>query len=345
MSERKDESRSSHSPGMRPSPPRTLFIEVTTECNLRCRQCHMWRSREPLTALSTTEKTKLLHQFADWSPGASVVFTGGEPLLKRDEFFSLTRFCRQSALHAAVNTNATLVDDGMVDQLLLEGPRFLIISLDSHRPELHDWIRGVPGTYDRAILTIRRLLARREAFPDSELRILTNTVIFDGNVGELESYVRFARGLGVDGMTFQMLSHTFMKAYRRDIFFERFFPRDIARVDSAIDRLLELKASGVPVATSENDLRWMKLYVRDPDFIGEQVCGSAERNMMVDQHGNVLLCFFMREILDGRVLGNIRQSSLLELWESDLATRARDVMAQCRRNCGMLNCHRKQEGS
>jgi MoaA/NifB/PqqE/SkfB family radical SAM enzyme len=342
----RDEPRSPHPPGMSSAPPRTLFIEVTTECNLRCRQCHMWRSQEPPTALSTEEKTGLLHQFATWSPGASVVLTGGEPLLKRDEFFALTRTCRQRALPAAVNTNATLVDEATVDRLLIEGPRYLLVSLDSHRPELHDWIRGVPGTYDRTVSTLRRLLTRRrEVFPASELRLLTNTIIFEENVDELDAYVEFARALGVDGMTFQMLSRTFMKASRRDTFFERHFPQESARVDAAIDRLLELKSSGAPIATAENDLRWMKLYVRDPDFIGEQVCGSAERNMMVDQHGNVQLCFFMREVLGGRVIGNVRQSSPRELWESDLAAQAREVMAGCRRNCGMLNCHRRQEAS
>jgi radical SAM protein with 4Fe4S-binding SPASM domain len=306
----------------------------------------MWRSREPATALSTDEKLALLHQFATWAPGASVVLTGGEPLHKRDEFFSLMRTCRQHALQAAVNTNATLVDEAAVDQLLTEGPRFLLVSLDSHRPELHDWVRGVPGSHERAVSTLRRLLARRrEAYPGSDLRLLTNTIIFDGNIDELEAYVEFAQTLGVDGVTFQMLSRTFMLAARRDTFFERHFPRDVARVDLAIERLMALRASGAPIATPASDLHWMKLYARDPDFLGEQVCGSAERNMMVDQHGNVQLCFFMREILDGRVLGNIRQSSLSELWASALATEARGEMARCRRNCGMLNCHRKQEAS
>ncbi|WP_239014178.1 radical SAM protein [Archangium violaceum] len=304
----------------------------------------MWHSQEPPTALSTEEKTALLHPFATWSPGATVVLTGGEPLHKKDEFFSLTRTCRRMSLPVAANTNATLLDEDAVDRLLLEGPQYLLVSLDSHRPALHDWIRGAPGTHDRAVSVIRRLLARRrETFPGSDLRLLTNTIIFDGNVGELDAYVEFARELGVDGMTFQMLSRTFMRASRRDTFFERHFPRDVTRVDAAIDRLLELKNAGAPVATTENDLRWMKLYARDPDFIGEQVCGSAERNMMVDQHGNVQLCFFMRALLDGRVIGNVRQSGLRELWESDLAIQARDVMAGCRRNCGMLNCHRKQE--
>ncbi|EPX54956.1 radical SAM superfamily protein [Cystobacter fuscus DSM 2262] len=326
-----------------PPPPRNLFIEVTTECNLRCRQCHMWRSQEPSTSLSTREKTALLPPFAAWSPQALVVLTGGEPLLKQEEFFSLTRTCRQNALRVSVNTNATLVQEDTLERLLTEGPHYLVVSLDSHRPALHDWVRGRPGTYARVLSLLQRLLHRRNASRSSDLSILVNTIIFEGNVEELDAHVTFLRGLGVDGVSFQMLARTFMRASREDVFFARHFPREVSRVEAAIERLLKLKARGAPIVTTENDLRWMKLYARDPDFLGEQVCGSAERNMMVDQQGNVQLCFFMRELLDGRVIGNVREKSLRTLWESDLARHARGVMEGCRKNCGMLNCHRKQE--
>jgi MoaA/NifB/PqqE/SkfB family radical SAM enzyme len=323
--------------------PRFLFIETTTECNLRCRQCHMWLTREPETTLRTEEKTALVHQLADWSPAATVVLTGGETMNKREEFFALSRACRQRGLTAAANANETRIDEGVLNRLLTEGPRYLVISLDSHRRELHDWIRGVPGTHDQVVTALRGLIARKHvAYPHSDVRIVTNTIVFDQNVGELNEYVAFARELGVDGIMFQMLSRTFLLASKRDSFFEQHFPREAARVDAAIDGLLELKARGAPILTSENDLRWMKLYARNPDFIGEQVCGSAERNMMVDQHGDVQLCFSMRGLMGGRALGNVRSWGLRELWESTLAAEARQVMAGCRQNCGMLNCHRKE---
>jgi MoaA/NifB/PqqE/SkfB family radical SAM enzyme len=86
----------------------------------------------------------------------------------------------------------------------------------------------------------------------------------------------------------------------------------------------------------------MKLYVENPDFIGEQVCGSHERNIMIDQYGDVQLCFSMRGLMNGNALGNVRQTTLSELWTSNLAAEARGIMSNCRQNCGMLNCHRKQ---
>jgi len=323
------------------SAPTFLFIETTTECNLRCKQCHMWLTREPIGTLTTEEKVGLVEELAPWSPGATVVLTGGETMQKREEFYALSRACRRSGLRAAANTNATLVDETDVDRLLDEGPHYLVISLDSHLRDVHDYIRGVPGTYDRVVDVIRRLVARKHARGGSDVSICTNLIVCDLNIATLPAYVSFLRELGVDGVMFQPLARTFLLAAPTDHFFERHFPRDVELFDRVIDELVALRQRGVPILTTENDLQWMKLYARNPDFIGEQVCGSHERNMMVDMRGDVQLCFSMRGLVGGQALGNVRTSSLRTLWEGQMAAHARGIMSTCRQNCGMLNCHRR----
>ena len=323
------------------SAPRYLFLESTSECNLRCGHCHLWQSHDEDAALTTKEKVALVRQLAGWADRAVVVVTGGEPLRKPDELFAITRECRRHGLSSATNTNATLIDAPMVGRLLEEGPRWLVVSLDSHRPELFDRTRGVPGTFARVVDTLRALVTARRQRPESDVRILTSTILFDENAPEIERVVALADDLGVDGMLFQPLSRTFALRSRRDAFFDRHRPRDFAVLDDAVDRLIDLKRAGAPIETSEGDLHWMKLYARDPDFIGEQVCGSGERNVMIDHAGRVQLCFRMHDLMGGRFLGNVREQPLRVLLESDFAAEARGVMAACRKNCGMLNCHRK----
>jgi len=63
--------------------------------------------------------------------------------------------------------------------------------------------------------------------------------------------------------------------------------------------------------------------------------------MMVSITGDVQLCFNSHHILDHPFVGNIRKHSLQELWMSERAQSARRVMEQCRRDCGLMNCHRK----
>lgn len=324
-------------------PPNFLFIETTTECNLRCRQCHMWLSHEPSDSLNTSEKLRLVEELASWSPGATVVLTGGETMRKREEFFAISQACRTQGLASAANTNATYINsEAVIDQLLQEGPRYLVISLDSHRPERHDWIRGQTGVGSHVLEVVKQLVERkRQYFPTTDVKVMTNTILYNGNIGDVGPLVEQLTNMGVDGIMFQALSRTFWHQGSHDVFFDGHFPKDISAFDQAIDGLLERQRAGAPIVTTPNDLGWMKLYIRDPDFIGEQVCGSGERNMMVDQRGDVQLCFSMRGLMQGRALGNVRQISLRSLWEGIFANEARKVMGDCRQNCGMLNCHRR----
>lgn len=323
------------------APPRFLFIETTTECNLRCKQCHMWLTREPPGTLTTQEKIALTDELAAWSPGATVVLTGGETMAKREEFYAISGACRRSGLRAAANTNATLLEERDHERLLVEGPHYLVISLDSHEREIHDHIRGVPGTFDQVVGVIRRLVENKRTLGECDVSICVNLIVCDLNYATLREYVAFVEALGVDGIMFQPLARTFLLAAPRDVFFERHFPRDVDAFCRVIDDVLDLRSTGARILTTAADLAWMKLYVRDPDFIGEQVCGSHERNMMVDMRGDVQLCFSMRGLLGGQALGNVRASSLRTLWEGEMAARARGIMSTCRQNCGMLNCHRK----
>jgi hypothetical protein len=51
----------------------------------------------------------------------------------------------------------------------------------------------------------------------------------------------------------------------------------------------------------------------------------------------------MNSLTGGRPLGNVRNSTLQEMWESEFAAQTRAIMNACRKTCGMLNCHRKKE--
>jgi hypothetical protein len=41
-------------------------------------------------------------------------------------------------------------------------------------------------------------------------------------------------------------------------------------------------------------------------------------------------------------LGNVRDMALHTAWESQTAAKARQIMDTCRKNCGMLHCHRRE---
>lgn len=323
--------------------PSTLFIEVTTQCNYRCRYCHMWTTREKSTALATAEKLQVIDDFCNMNPNGEIFLSGGETMSKTLEFFALSAHCRQRKMRCSANTNGSYITDSIFDTILREGPQHLVISLDSHRPEIHDYGRGIRGSYTHTVNTISALVQRRvELGLERHSLLFTNSVIYDRNVVDLLEYAEFATALGLDGIYFQALTPTFCRKGRDDKFYAKHFFPDRAGAIAHIETLVARIGEFPIVKTSVQDLRWMQLYIADPEYLGEPVCGSHERNIMVDSDGDVQLCFNMRKLLGGRVLGNVRAQSISQLWQSEVAHEARDIMGSCRQICGMLNCHRRK---
>jgi MoaA/NifB/PqqE/SkfB family radical SAM enzyme len=321
--------------------PSTLFIEITQECNYHCRYCHMWTLKDDSDALSTNEKASAIRQFARMNPNGHVAFTGGEPM-RKDEFWILVGEARACGLLSAANTNGSYIGPEDHERVLTKGPDFLMLSLDSHSPDVHDYHRGVPGSFAATVNTISSLLRlRRQIGSRAKARLTTNSVLTDRNIFDVQRYASFATELGLDGCTFQVLIPTFAGKGRQDAFYrKRFFP-DRAAAIGALQELRDHLSEYPIVKTTDNDLRWMQSYIADPNGLTEPICNSHERNMMVDHRGEVQLCFDMRKIFDGKSIGNVRSSSLAALWAGDDAEAARSIMEQCRRSCGTLNCHRR----
>jgi sulfatase maturation enzyme AslB (radical SAM superfamily) len=327
---------------LRPA-PHYLFIETTSACNLRCRQCHMWMSTEPAGTLTTAEKVALVDEFGQWTDHGVVVLTGGEPFLKPDEVLAVSRAARRHGLSVAVNTNGTLIPPDLFDALLREGPHYLVLSIDAPDAQTHDWLRGRAGTWDTIVETIRGLLeARATRYSGSDVKLLVNGILCAPTLPAAGELFAFTRSLGVDGVMFQALARTFMNQGNGDPFFERHRPQDLALVDRVLDELIALRKTDRFLNTEIRDLEWMKHYFRNPDFISEPVCGSAHRNMMVNMYGEIQLCFAMKALLGGEHLGSIRTTTLRAAWEGAIAAQARTVMDSCRKNCGMLHCHRRE---
>lgn len=61
---------------------------------------------------------------------------------------------RRLGLVTTLHTNGTLLTEPTVE-FLAKLPRHLQVSLDSHLPEVHDRIRGMPGAWEKAVAGIK----------------------------------------------------------------------------------------------------------------------------------------------------------------------------------------------
>src|SRR5581483_2106613 len=171
---------------MLPSPPQFLFVHVNKRCNLRCQHCDFWMLNDDDMSnyLSWERKREILHEFSGMNPHGSVVICGGESMLDLEDYFAITTECKTINLRAISVVNGTRIRSSLLaDRMIIDGPNEISVSLNSHRADLHDKTRGVPGSFDKAE-ALRLLLDARTRHPERGTRIYVMGLIFHENYRE-----------------------------------------------------------------------------------------------------------------------------------------------------------------
>lgn len=139
--------------------PMLVIWETTQACDLACVHCRA--SAAPTrhaNELTTVEGFRLLEQVREFG-SPLMVFTGGDPL-KRPDLFDLMSRSVELGLRTNISPSATpLLNSRVIDEFKRLGVARMAISLDGADSPSHDAFRGVPGTFDRAMLALRH--ARR----------------------------------------------------------------------------------------------------------------------------------------------------------------------------------------
>jgi len=188
--------------------PLVLMLEPTHRCNLDCAGCDRIRlyDQQHSRDLSLDECLDAVRE-----SGAPVVtITGGEPMLYKDLKPLAADLVKQKK-HVYLCTNGLLAE-AFIEDFKPSSRLTLNIHLDGME-ETHDRIANRPGTFKKAIASIRK--AKQKGF-----RVSTNTSVFKTTDDkELEQLFGLLKGLQVNGM---LISPAF--SYERvenDIFLSR----------------------------------------------------------------------------------------------------------------------------
>lgn len=161
--------------------PYKLTFSVTERCNLRCRTCNIWQKR-PRDELSFEE----IDRFFLENPSLRWVdLTGGEVTLRPD----IVEIARSAArrlphlfqFHFPTNgTSPAKVEEIAAAVVGMGVPKVVVsISVDGP-PDVHDDLRGVPGTWKRAVEAYRRVrgIEGAEAYFGMTLTRATTSAVF-----------------------------------------------------------------------------------------------------------------------------------------------------------------------
>lgn len=95
--------------------PQTIDINPTAECNLRCTFC--WGPDHTIPDALTTDDWEKVISFFALRGTKSVVFTGGEPLIRKD-LVELLRHAKLQGMRTTLSTNTILLNEARAHELL-----------------------------------------------------------------------------------------------------------------------------------------------------------------------------------------------------------------------------------
>jgi radical SAM protein with 4Fe4S-binding SPASM domain len=165
---------------------------ITGACNLKCVHCYNDSGTCAGDELSTDEAKKVLDSLVDFGV-PSVLFSGGEPLMRPD-LFELIEYATERGLRAVISTNGTLIKPGMAEKIKKYGVSYVGISLDGIG-EINDKFRGVEGAFDNAVQGIKNC-------QDAWVRIGLRLTLTKKNVQDTESLFGFFESENIERACF-----------------------------------------------------------------------------------------------------------------------------------------------
>jgi len=159
--------------------PRSLSLEITARCNLRCRYCYFFNNKAvEYRDLPAAEWLAFFSELGSLGV-MRVVLAGGEPFIRTDLPVLLEGIVR-NRMRFALLSNGALIDDEIAVFLARTGRcEYVQVSVDGSSAESHDSCRG-NGSFAGALRGIRTLQRQR-------IGVAVRVTIHKNNVHDLEN--------------------------------------------------------------------------------------------------------------------------------------------------------------
>ena len=288
---------------------------ITRACNLKCVHCYNDSgSTKADDELSTREAKAVLDDLVQFGV-PSVLFSGGEPLMRPD-LFELIGYAVQKGLRAVISTNGILITADTAKKIKQHGVSYVGISLDGIG-EINDKFRGVSGAFDRAAAGIKNC-------QDAGVRIGLRLTLTKRNVRDLEGLFAFFEEKKIERACF----YHFVPSGRGSTMASDDLTHDQTReaVEMILTKTRQYKQAGriTDILTVDNHVDgvyiYLKLLKEDParaenvwkllTWNGGGLYSSGVGIGCIDFHGKVHPDQFWWHY----DLGNLRQKPFSEIW-------------------------------
>jgi radical SAM protein with 4Fe4S-binding SPASM domain len=307
--------------------PLSLNLMFSNACQTKCVYCYAHRRRVSLSRHLSRERWMEIFREARALGIEQVSLSGGDPLFRRDALTLISELIRLEMLfllstkcHITPEMADRLVDMGMaapINQYMRE----LQISLDGPDAKIADAMASSPGYFDRAIDSVKNLVAR-----GFNLRVKAVATPF--NTPRIYEWVELMVKMGVRRVSVAAYNRTFYR-HRDELFLSSEDRRSIGeqctRARSDFPGL-ELRMSGLdPIDVPQAQSFGARL--GSPERPGQTEykaeawrarahCSGGRSSITITPDGKVVLCDTVPQ--EGVfVVGDVSGQSIADVWNSE----------------------------
>ncbi|MDI6841025.1 MAG: radical SAM protein [bacterium] len=267
--------------------PSGVEFEVTNRCNLNCVHCMNDESAD--NELSLDEITHIIDQLLKIGI-FTITFSGGEPSLRRD-FFDIIGYAASKGFSIELLTNGTLITKPVVDRLSSFAFLRVFVSLFSSKPEVHESITQVRGSFNSTLNGLKLLKM-------ANIKTTVNIRVMKQNFATIDELIGLCKELS---LPFIVLLEVF-PCYSGST-----LPLNYRLSDDQIKEL-----------TSKD--YWSQRY--EPSKLKHRgLCGAGYSLFSIGANGKVYPCGILR-----MEAGDLRKDKLITIWKySPVFQRVREI--------------------
>ena len=286
-------------------------VIVTYRCNARCTMCSRYKKPSKPEEELNIETIKKLPQMYFTN------ITGGEPFI-REDLSDIVRELYKKSDRIVISTNGFFTD--RIIKLCEEFPNIGIrISIEGLE-ETNNKIRGLQDGFNKGYNTLKKLVEMKH--PD----VGFGMTVQDANAKDLVALYNLSNEMNMEFAT-ASLHNSFYFVEAKNIIKDRLM---VAKeFENLINELLK----------SKSPKKWFRAYFNHGliNYIFGQKrllpCDMAFDTFFIDPYGDVMPCNGTK---DKEVMGNLKEQTWDELWNSEQADEVRNKVRHCDRQCWMI---------
>jgi radical SAM protein with 4Fe4S-binding SPASM domain len=285
--------------------PVSVVWEITLACDLACQHCGSRAGRRRRDELSTAECLDLVAQMAELGT-RDVALIGGEAYLRKD-WVELVAAITAAGMECGLQSGGRNLSDERIERAADAGLNGVGISIDG-LAEVHDKVRGVPGSFEKAVAALRRVSGRG-------MMASVNTQINRQSMPQLREIMEVVIDSGATNWQLALTVAMGNAADHPELLLQ---PYDLLELMPLLAELaVEGRKRGLFLQPANNIGYFGPYEAKIRNILDEQIhwagCAAGDTVIGIEADGTIKSCPGLPSPYAG---GNIRDRSLREIWEN-----------------------------